>query len=148
MVIANEISKESATNTDVAPFENPENLVPGKFNSQTAEQVNDYLSSLINTMVINFNASANKKKIISISTSTGILMHITCSETTITMKEFQILFEKYMRKNKILEYDHQLVQHYDPIYQDPYVGESLTLRTHFYSPVKPFLGKTFDTYLV
>jgi hypothetical protein len=38
------------------------------------------------------------------------------------------------------------VQHYDPIYQDPIPVSPISIRTHFYSPVKPFLGKTFDTY--
>ena len=58
----------------------------------------------------------------------------------------QDIVRKVYEKNKILEYDNQLVQHYDPIYQDPYIGSMLTLRTHFYSPVKPFLGKTYDTF--
>jgi len=56
------------------------------------------------------------------------------------------ILRKVFEKNKILEYNHHLVQHYDPIYQDPYVDGLLTLRTHFYSPTKPFLGKTYDTF--
>ena len=56
------------------------------------------------------------------------------------------IVKKVYEKNKILEYDHQLVQHYDPIYQDPFIESIFTLRTHFYSPVKPFLGKTYDTF--
>jgi hypothetical protein len=56
------------------------------------------------------------------------------------------IVRKVYEKNKILEYDHHLVQHYDPIYQDPDVPDAFTLRTHYLSPVKPFLGKTYDTF--
>ncbi|MBN2764305.1 MAG: hypothetical protein JXR41_14520, partial [Bacteroidales bacterium] len=56
------------------------------------------------------------------------------------------IVRKVYEKNKILEFNQQLVQHYDPIYQDPIPASPVSIRTHFYSPAKPFLGKTFDTY--
>ncbi|MBS2211033.1 ATP-binding cassette domain-containing protein [Carboxylicivirga mesophila] len=45
--------------------------------------------------------------------------------------------------NKIIEYDGELWQKIDPIYQDP---ESLFLKAHFLAPTKPFGQRKIDTY--
>jgi ABC transport system ATP-binding/permease protein len=53
---------------------------------------------------------------------------------------------KAFEKNKILDFNHHLVQQYDPIYQDPRVTGFLSFRSHFYAPRKHFAGKFYDTY--
>jgi ABC transport system ATP-binding/permease protein len=145
-VIANEIVKESTLNTDIAPFEHPENLVPGKFNNQTAEETSEYLDELDKYYGNKFQRASTQKD--------NYFNYFRDKDP----EAFDKLRDNYhnegvsdavrkvFEKNKILEYDHQLVQHYDPIFQTPYVGSIFTLRTQFFSPVKPFLGKTFDTY--
>ncbi|MBR8534635.1 ATP-binding cassette domain-containing protein [Carboxylicivirga sediminis] len=45
--------------------------------------------------------------------------------------------------NKIIEYDGELWQKIDPIYQDP---ESQFLKAHFLAPTKPFDQRKIDTY--
>ena len=54
--------------------------------------------------------------------------------------------KKVIEKNKILEYNHELVQQYHPIYLDPPIRSVLSWRSHFYAPRKPFFGKYIDTY--
>ncbi|MDR0814399.1 MAG: ATP-binding cassette domain-containing protein [Bacteroidales bacterium] len=54
--------------------------------------------------------------------------------------------KKFFEKNKILEYNHQLVQEIDPIYQDPSITGRFSFRTHFFAPRKYFAGTFFDTY--
>jgi ABC-type multidrug transport system ATPase subunit len=54
--------------------------------------------------------------------------------------------KKVYESNKILEYRNELIQHYDPIYQDPVVKGKLDFRSHFFSPTKQFMGKYFDTF--
>jgi hypothetical protein len=146
LVIANEISKESAANTDIAPFKNIAELAPGKFNSQTAERVYEYLSALDKYYGDKFQRISRQKE-------NYFNFYLDRDPDAYTQLRDRYhnegvsdIVRKVYEKNKILEYNHQLVQHYDPIYQDPYVGSIFTLRTHFFSPVKPFLGKTFDTY--
>lgn len=56
------------------------------------------------------------------------------------------IVKKVYESNKILEYRNELIQHYDPIYQDPVVKGNLDFRSHFFSPSKQFLGRLFDTY--
>jgi ABC transport system ATP-binding/permease protein len=145
-VIANEIVKESSLNSDVAPFEHPENLVPGKFTSETAEEASGYLDELDKYYGNKFQRASTQKD------NYFNYFRDKDPETFDKLRDnyhnegVSDIVRKVFEKNKILEYDHQLVQHYDPIYQTPYVGSILTLRTQFFSPVKPFLGKTFDTY--
>ena len=54
--------------------------------------------------------------------------------------------KKVMEKNKIIEYEDKLIQHVDPVFNDPEPKNLLDFRTHFYAPRKYFLGKFFSTY--
>lgn len=54
--------------------------------------------------------------------------------------------KKIYEKNKIVEYNHQLIQHIDPIYEDPIPANLLSFRTQFFAPRKHFFGKYFDTF--
>lgn len=54
--------------------------------------------------------------------------------------------KKVFEKNKILEYNYELIQQVDPIYKDPDVEGFLNFRSHFFAPRKYFAGKFFDTY--
>jgi hypothetical protein len=146
LVVANEITKESSNNSQVAPFENTAELMPGKFTVQTAERAEDYLKALDRYYGERFQRISKQKE---------NYFNYYLDRDPDAYNELRDRYHnegvsdivrKVYEKNKILEFKHQLVQHYDPIYQDPFVGDRLTLRTHFYSPVKPFLGKTYDTY--
>jgi hypothetical protein len=146
LVIANEIKKESATNPDVSPFQHPEELTPTKFTVQTSERVADYLKALDDYYGKRFERVSKQKEnyfnfFLDKDPDAWDALRDNYNNEGVSD-----IVRKVFEKNKILEYDHHLVQHYDPIYQDPYVDGLLTLRTHFYSPEKPFLGKTYDTY--
>ncbi|BDD05041.1 ATP-binding cassette domain-containing protein [Aureibacter tunicatorum] len=50
-------------------------------------------------------------------------------------------------KDRIIEYEGQLFQQIDPIFNVPTLDKSLLdYRTHFFAPYKHFLGKLWDTY--
>jgi hypothetical protein len=145
-VIANEIIKESEFNKDIPAFAHPEKLVRGKFDLQTSEEVAGYLKAL---------DAYYGKRFEKVSRQKDNYFNFYLDRDPDAWDQLRDnyhnegvsdIVRKVFEKNKILEYDHHLVQHYDPIYQDPYIASALTLRTHFYSPSKPFLGKTFDTY--
>lgn len=53
---------------------------------------------------------------------------------------------KVFEKNKILQYQDELVQQYDPIYRDPIPRSFFDFRSHFLAPCKYFMGRYFDTY--
>lgn len=146
LVLANEVIKESRSNPDVPPFENTTELLPGRFSDQTAQKVLDYLTALDQYYGDKFQRVSKKKE-------NYFNYYLDRDPDAYNLLRDQYhnegvsdIVRKVYEKNKILEFDHQLVQHYDPIYQDPYVGSAWTLRTHFFSPRKPFLGRTYDTY--
>jgi len=56
------------------------------------------------------------------------------------------IVKKSFEKNKILEFDYELVQQIDPIYKDPATTGLMNVRTHFFAPRKYFAGTFFDTY--
>lgn len=146
MVIGNEVVKESTINKDVTPFAHPENLAPGKFVSETTGQVADYLNALDKYYGERFQRVSKQKEnyfnfFLDRDPDAWDLLRDRYHNEGVSD-----IVRKIFEKNKILEYNHQLVQHYDPIYQDPFIKNMTTLRTHFYSPSKPFLGKTYDTF--
>jgi hypothetical protein len=146
MVIANEVVKEASINKDIKPFAHPENLVPGKFDSQTSSELSDYLTALDVYYGKRFEVVSKQKDnyfnfFLDRDPDAWDKLRDNYNNEGVSD-----IVRKVFEKNKILEADHRLVQHYDPIYQDPYVEGPLTLRTHFYSPEKPFLGKTYDTF--
>jgi hypothetical protein len=145
-VIANEIAKESIHNKDIPAFSHPGNLVPGKFDLKTSDEVAEYLKALDDYYGKRFEKVSRQK---------DNFFNFYLDRDPDAWDQLRDnyhnegisdIVRKVFEKNKILEYNHELVQHYDPIYQDPYIKSALTLRTHFYSPSKPILGKTFDTY--
>jgi hypothetical protein len=146
LTIANEIIKESRLNKDIPAFKNPEDLVPGKFNAGISSKVSSYLNELDVYYGKRFEKVSRQKE--------NYFNYFLDRDPDAWDKlrdenhneGVSDIARKVFEKNKILEYNHHLVQHYDPIYQDPYVDSPLTLRTHFYSPTKPFLGKTYDTF--
>jgi len=146
VLIANEIGKESICNKDLPKFKETGELVPGKFTALTADKVSEYLLMLDKYYGDKFQKISRQKE-----NYFNFYLDRDPDAYNLIRDRYHNegvsdIVRKVYEKNKILEYDHQLVQHYDPIYQDPFVGSKLTLRTHFYSPVKPFLGKTFNTF--
>lgn len=49
-------------------------------------------------------------------------------------------------KERILEYNGELIQQINPVFTNPKEAGILNYRTHFFAPVKNFLGVSFDTY--
>lgn len=54
--------------------------------------------------------------------------------------------KKVFEKNKIIEYNDELIQQIDPIYRDPDIEGYFNFRSHFYAPRKYFAGKYHETY--
>jgi len=145
-VVANEIKKESLSNQEVAPFENLDKLSPESFNKITAKKVYDYLKELDKYYGDKFQRVSTQKE-----NYINFWMENNPDGYTLLRDNFHNegvsdIVRKVYEKNKILEFKQELVQHYDPIYQDPVPASPISIRTHFYSPVKPLLGKTYDTY--
>jgi len=54
--------------------------------------------------------------------------------------------KKVFEKNKIIRFEDELIQHIDPVYNDPEVEGFFDFRAHFFAPRKHFMGMHFNTY--
>ena len=122
------------------------NLTPEKIDAKTIEEYNFYLQKLDAYYAAVFMKYNSKKE----GLTNNFLQHQ-------KDKYYQIRNEyhneavgdivtKLFEKHKIINYKNQLIQHVDPIYQDPVVSGIFDFRSHLYAPRKHFLGKFFETF--
>ena len=56
------------------------------------------------------------------------------------------LVQNVTEADRILEFNGELIQQYNPIFNDPYPKHSLDYRAHFFAPQKHFAGSYFGTF--
>jgi hypothetical protein len=56
------------------------------------------------------------------------------------------LVKNVSEKDRIIEFDGQLIQQINPIFLDPEPKHFLDYRTHFFAPEKQLFGMSFSTY--
>jgi ABC-type multidrug transport system ATPase subunit len=119
-----------------------------KFNLQAAINTMDYLTAL-NDYYEKIYDAADKRKNNSISylneTKPQIYKEFYDNYYNEHLADMvKKVFEK--EKNKLLIFDHHLIQQIDPIYLDPQPRGYYDFRTHLYAPRKHFMGKYYDTF--
>ena len=127
-------------------FEELDKLSPASFNSELADKIAEFLDQRERFYSMSFSEIVNFK---------DAKINLYLEERPETYKRYRNMYfnegiadiiKKVYESNKILEYRQELIQHYDPIYQDPTVKGYLDFRSHFFSPTKYFMGKYFDTF--
>jgi ABC-type multidrug transport system ATPase subunit len=146
-VIYNEISKEMK-NVPGIKFDALDKLNPEDYNRRVGRKVSLYLDDLDSVYTEEGNrADVLKQKLIDKNLADPeqekVFYRLRDNYHNIAISD---IVTKYYETNKILEFRHELIQHFDPIYQDPVVKSKLDFRSHFFSPKKHFMGKFFDTY--
>jgi ABC transport system ATP-binding/permease protein len=121
---------------------------PRKFDLQTAINVRDYISGL-NEYYQKVYDNSDKRK-------NNMLNYLNIHKPKIYKHFFDTYYNEHLadmvkkvfekEKNKILVYNHRLVQQTDPIYLDPRVSGRFDFRAHLYAPRKHFMGKFYDTF--
>jgi glutathione peroxidase-family protein len=140
----NEVKKELALNPD-ASFD-LSLLTPDNFNATAATQLEAFIEAMNKRYIMEFTrANSLKEKLI------GVMLEQNAPLYTRLKNSYQNeylgeIVKKSFEKNKILEFNHELVQQIDPIYKDPTTTGLINVRTHFFAPRKYFAGTFFDTY--
>ncbi|MBN2348580.1 MAG: ATP-binding cassette domain-containing protein [Bacteroidales bacterium] len=144
-LLANEIAKENWY-VPTLEFEYLDQLNPRDYNQDIARKLYQFLDDL-DAFYTNQFQVANRKK----ENKINFLL----DKRPEVYKEYRDQYhnegiadivKKVYEKDKILEYNHQLIQHIDPIYLDPIGTGYFNFRAHFFAPKKYFLGRYFDTY--
>lgn len=143
-VLYNEVKKELAVNPE-AKFD-LSTLTPEKFDLDAAFNLQDFIGEMENHYAQMFSeANAQKERIIGYMLEKNTEMY-NYLKNAYQNEHLGEIVKKSFEKNKILEYDHELIQQIDPIYKDPTTTNLVNVRTHFFAPRKYFAGTFFDTY--
>lgn len=144
-VLRKEISKEMAAVPEVI-FAGMDNLNVENFNEEVSYEVLDYLEQL-NIYYGNIFQQANTKRenIVNYWVKTNPELYNSMRDDYFN-ESIQDLVEKVYEKNKILQYNDELIQQIDPIYLDPLPKNKIDIRSHFLAPRKHFMGNFYDTF--
>jgi len=148
-LLRNEIIKENKFIKEVR-FQDIDKLTPESFNIEVAQATRDYLRELndyYNKMFHEADLEGENRRIYYLENKPDEFEALYNAYFNERVSEIvKKFFEK--EKNKIIEYNDELIQKFEPIFQDPIPQGLSTLRTHFFAPQKGFMGKLFNTYHV
>jgi ABC-type multidrug transport system ATPase subunit/uncharacterized tellurite resistance protein B-like protein len=145
-IIKNEVTKElEETGQKLA---NIDNLVPGKFDSASYNQVYNYLESLKKFYVNRYNAADKKKEelIFSLTNTPEKQALFNRFRETYHNEAITELVKNLTETHRILEKDGKLIQKIYPIYKDPDPEHAIDFDAQFYMPAKHFLKEDIDTF--
>jgi hypothetical protein len=144
-VLKNEFTKELKLNPKL-PFKNPEGILPEYFSSKMATSLQSFIIAISNRYSKQFSSAEELlQKKINHELKADAKRYSYYKDTYLN-DNLSDFVKKALEKNKILEYNSELVQNYHPIYMDPPIKNVLSWRSHFFAPRKAFLGKYYDTY--
>ena len=140
----NEVKKELSLNP-AAPFD-LSLLTPEKFNFDAAGKLEEFIETMNTRYSAEFfRANTEKENLIGYMLEQNAPLY-TRLKNSYQNEHLGEIVRKSFEKNKILEFNHELVQQIDPIYKDPTTTGLMNVRTHFFAPRKYFAGTFFDTY--
>lgn len=144
LILRNEIKLEKAGFSDLPDF-NAENLIPGKFNRDLANESRSFIDKLDDKYITLYNAASKKKGTIikSLQDEYGKEGYVKLGDDY--DNEFlNDIVKKTTAKNKILRSEGRLVQNCDPVFLFP-ENKTLSLRAHFFAPYKYVFGLRMNT---
>ncbi|MGK7394722.1 MAG: ATP-binding cassette domain-containing protein [Candidatus Cyclobacteriaceae bacterium M3_2C_046] len=147
-LLKNELIKEPYK-VGMEAFDLEQNLQPQNFTQQTADFLFAFLENMRKHYLDHFNLAVQKKEKL-------IYFYENNPDYDYNLNEFKNryynenladLVRNLSIKDRIIEYEGNLIQQIDPIFKDPELpAHILDYRTHFFAPKKHFLGIYFDTY--
>lgn len=143
-LLRNELGKE-AEKTGIS-FQSVSRLKADSIDRETVADVKDFIGALGEYYQEEFN-SANRKL-------DNIRNYLTENKPKVYRRKKDHHFnesvsdqvKKVFEKNKIIRYKDELIQHIDPVYNDPDADGYFNFRAHFFAPRKHFMGNFFSTY--
>ncbi len=139
-----ELSKEEIR-TNI-PLEIGHQLDTNSFNEIVLDKTNEFMKKLYAYYGMIFKKANNEKEnIIRYLLNTNPELY-RLKRATYHNESVEDQVKKVFEKNKIIQYNNELIQQIDPIYRDPDIEGFLNFRSHFFAPRKYFAGKYHETY--
>ncbi len=143
--LRNEIASENSVNKTVKADFELENLCFEKINEELLQKLKTYFQNLRSYYTMSYKEASSAKD-----------TYVTGKQATENSKEVYLnLKRRYYNEalaefvtssketDRIVEYENRIYQKTNPVYLDPQGG---FLKSHFYSPVKNFLGYRIETF--
>lgn len=137
--------------TELEPVEVDLLLQEANFDKEAARQLKAYLDAVLNVYNEVF-VAANERRdsvVYAIEGNPEIGLSVTELENRYHNERLTSAVRNEMMTDKVIEHEGKLIQQSDPIYHVPHprdIQHSLDYRTHFYAPVKHFMGYYIDTF--
>ncbi len=142
-LLYNEILKEQKQNPDIQ-FDHLEKINPDALTMDLIYEIGDFIDHMKTYYTSLFNESTNKKEnIIQFFIEQNAYQKF---KNDYHNESIEDLVKKIYEKNKILEFDNELIQQIDPIFKDPIPKNKFDFGAHFYAPRKHIFGYYIDTY--
>lgn len=139
-------AKKMHVDLQPAYFNDIESLEPESFSTKTARELHKYLKNLQSYYSSQFNqANTKRQNIINYNLENNPDRYRELKDQYFN-EGISDITKKIYEKNKILEYDNELIQHIDPVFQVPIPKTPLSIRTHFLAPKKHLFGNYYDTF--
>lgn len=122
-------------------------LTTDKFNDEVARKVRFYLENLQAAYNQQFNAADRKKELLMAYLEKSGNYNVTRYKNQYYNEALADLMKNASTKDRIVEYQGELLQQIDPVYMDPKPAmNAWDYRTHFLAPRKYVAGNYVDTY--
>jgi len=145
ILIKNEIQKEMRLAPEVE-FAHLDQMNPTDFSRNVARKVREYFKDLDQYYSREFQI-ANKKKENMINYYMENFPEVFKEKRNQYHNEgIEDIVRKIYEKNKIVEFENELIQQIEPVYLDPLPDHKFEFRSHFLAPTKHFMGYYFDTF--
>ena len=147
-LIKNEVSKELMVNPAMQALKlgDPEGIVPERFNKKMASTLQMFLDKMMLYYLNNYTEAENQIQVKITNWLKKDAKQYNSLKDLYYNDNLSDLVKKIVEKKRILEYNHELVRQYEPIFMDPTIKGKLSWRSHFFAPQKPLLGNYYDTY--
>jgi ABC-type multidrug transport system ATPase subunit len=144
-ILRNEIAKE-IKNDPKSGFKNAAAIVPEKYSFKMAaviQKLLDHMNDRYSKIFIQADMKLQERLNAELEKDSKLYTQI---KDNYSNEQLSDMVKKIAEKNRILEYNGELIQQYEPIYMDPTIKSVWSWRSHFFAPRKPFLGQFYDTY--
>ncbi len=144
--IKNEIEKEIRKNKNIPEFVQTDKLNTKMFDMNIADSVRIFFDAVNNHYKNIFNEAYYQKENITNYLREKNPKLFQKKKNEYHNEAISEVVKKVYEKNKLIEYNNELIQNIDPIFLDADNSGTIGIRSHFLSPNKFFFGKYYDTF--
>jgi energy-coupling factor transporter ATP-binding protein EcfA2 len=142
-LIQNEFSKIAATGI-IEDYADLNKLNPDDFNHLVAESAFEYINRLKAFYNSQYNSAEIRKDKVIMMNRGEEMDNLYDQYHNLRLED---IVKKVGERIQVLEYKDNLIQNYDPIYQDPSQESLIGIRSHFLSPSKRLFNREYDTFI-